>query len=163
MQKVVINTSPLIVLFKSQLADLLPQLFTEIIVPGAVWDEIVEAGKTDAASRQLPTVSWAQRVNLSTVSPVITAWGLDSGESEVLSFAWTNSGYRAIIDDAAARRVARTLSIPVLGTAGILLLAKQKGIIPSISGQIQALQDVGLWLSDDLVQFLKQQAGEITK
>jgi predicted nucleic acid-binding protein len=54
MQKVVINTSPLIVLFKSQLSDLLPQLFTEIIVPGAVWDEIIEAGKTDAASRQLP-------------------------------------------------------------------------------------------------------------
>lgn len=163
MQKVVINTSPLIVLFKSQLSDLLPQLFTEIIVPGAVWDEIVEAGKTDAASRQLPTVSWAQRVNLTTVSPVITAWGLDPGESEVLSFAWVNSGYRAIIDDAAARRVARTLSIPVLGTAGILLLAKQKGIIPLISDPIQALQDAGLWLSDDLVNFLKQQAGELPK
>jgi predicted nucleic acid-binding protein len=163
MQKVVINTSPLIVLFKSQLSDLLPQLFTEIIVPGAVWDEIVEAGKTDAASRQLPTVSWAQRVNLTTVSPVITAWGLDPGESEVLSFVWVNSGYRAIIDDAAARRVARTLSIPVLGTAGILLLAKQKGIIPSISDPIQALKNAGLWLSNDLVNFLKQQAGELPK
>jgi predicted nucleic acid-binding protein len=50
MNKIAINTSPLIVLFKSQLAYLLPQLFTEIIVPSGVWDEIVEAGKTDTAS-----------------------------------------------------------------------------------------------------------------
>ena len=71
MDKIVIDTSPLIVLFKSQLAYLLPKLFAEIIVPKAVWDEIVEAGKTDAASRQLPTVSWAKRVNLSRVSSAI--------------------------------------------------------------------------------------------
>jgi predicted nucleic acid-binding protein len=58
MKKIVINTSPLIVSFKSQLAYLLPQLFTEIIVPAGVWDEMVEAGKTDTASRQLPRSSW---------------------------------------------------------------------------------------------------------
>lgn len=165
--KVVINTSPLIVLFKSQLDDLLPQLFTEIIVPGAVWDEI--AGKTDIVSKQLPTASSApasrtsyrpQRVDLENVSPVITAWGLDPGESEVLSFAWENNGYQAIIDDGAARRVAKTLAIPIIGTAGTILLAKQKGLISSISAPIQTLRNAGLWLADDLVEFLKEQAGE---
>ncbi|MGK7902849.1 MAG: DUF3368 domain-containing protein [Hormoscilla sp.] len=156
--KVVIDTSPLIVLFKSQLDDLLPQLFTEIIVPGAVWDEI--AGKNDIVSRQLPTVFWPQRVDLENVSPVITAWGLDPGESEVLSFAWENNGYQAIIDDAAARRVAKTLGIPIIGTAGTILLAKQNQLISSISAPIQTLRNAGLWLADDLVEFLKEQAGE---
>lgn len=42
-KRVVINSSPLIVLFKSEQADLLPQLFSEIIVPGGVWDEITAA------------------------------------------------------------------------------------------------------------------------
>ena len=51
MNKIVINTSPLIVLFKSQLTYLLPQLFTEIIVPSGVWGEIVKAGKIDIASQ----------------------------------------------------------------------------------------------------------------
>ncbi len=37
-KRVVINSSPLIVLFKSEQADLLPQLFSEIVVPGGVWD-----------------------------------------------------------------------------------------------------------------------------
>ena len=156
--KVVIDTSPLIVLFKSQLDDLLPQLFTEIIVPGAVWDEI--AGKTDIVSRQLPTVFWPQRVDLENVSPVITAWGLDPGESEVLSFELENNGYQAIIDDAAARRVAKTLGIPIIGTAGTILLAKQRRLISSISAPIKTLRNAGLWLADDLVAFLKEQAGE---
>ncbi len=77
MNKIVINTSPLIVLFKSQLAYFLPELFTEIIVPSGVWDEIVEAGKTDTASRQLPISSWAKRVTLTSVSSLILSWGLD--------------------------------------------------------------------------------------
>ena len=159
MNKIVINTFPLIVLFKSQLAYLLPELFTEIIVPSGVWDEIVEAGKTDTASRQLPISSWAKRVTLTSVSSLILSWGLDHGESEVLSFALENTGYRAIIDDAAARRVAKTLNIPFMGM-GMLVLAKKQGLIPAISEPIQAIQDAGLWLSDDLIQFLKQQAGE---
>jgi predicted nucleic acid-binding protein len=158
--KIVIDTSPLIVLFKSQLAYLLPQLFAEIIVPKAVWDEIVEAGKTDAASIQLPNVSWAKKVNLSRVSPVIVAWELDIGESEVLSFGLENVGYRTVIDDAAARRVAKALNIPFMGTLGILTLAKKKHLISTISEPIQVLQEAGLWLAEDLINFLKEQAGE---
>ncbi|KKD37955.1 MAG: DUF3368 domain-containing protein [Limnoraphis robusta] len=160
-EKVIINTSPLIVLFKSELIDLLPRLFTEIWVPEAVWCEVVEAGKTDAASKQLPTVSWVKRVSVATISPRISSWGLDAGESEVLSLTLENPDYRAIIDDAAARRVARTLEIPVLGTVGILLLAKKRGLIPSVTIPIQALRDAGLWLADEFVQSLLRQTGEL--
>jgi len=162
-ERVVVNASPLIVLFKSQQADLLAELFSEIVVPGAVWEEIIAAGKTDAAAHQLPTVAWARRVEISTIAPEILAWGLDAGESEVLSFALNNSGYRAMVDDAAARRCARTLGISTLGTGGALVLAKRRGLIPSISPAIQALRDSGLWLSEEVVNLLKQQAGEDTE
>lgn len=158
--KVVINTSPLIVLFKSNLADLLPQLFTEIIVANGVWNEVVEAGKTDISSQQLPQVTWTKRVNIP-ITPIISAWSLDQGESEVLSYAWENKYYCVIIDDAAARKVARTLNIPMLGTLGVLLLAKQKNLILSIFDCISSLQNAGLWLSEDLIIYMKQKAGEL--
>jgi predicted nucleic acid-binding protein len=52
------------------------------------------------------------------------------------------------------------LGITTIGTGGLLILAKRRGLIPSISPGIQALRDSGLWLSDTLVNLLKQQAGE---
>lgn len=92
--------------------------------------------------------------------PEVATWDLGKGESEVLSLALRNSGYAAIIDDRAARRCSQTLGITTIGTGRLLILAKQRGLIPFVLPRIQALRDAGLWLSDDLVNLLKQQAGE---
>ncbi|NEQ68281.1 MAG: DUF3368 domain-containing protein [Symploca sp. SIO2D2] len=159
-KKVVINSSPLIVLFKSQQADLLPLLFSEILVPGAVWDEVSVSGRNDLPALQLPKVSWAQRVEISSVVSEIAAWDLGKGESEVLSLAKENLDTVAIVDDRAARRCAKSLNITTIGTGRVLILAKQRGLIPSVVPKIQALRDAGLWLSDSIVNLLKQEAGE---
>lgn len=74
----------------------------------------------------MPTVTWARLVEVSTVSPAIVAWNLGAGESEVLSYALNHLGVRAMVDDAAARRCARTLGIPTLGSGGALVLAKRR-------------------------------------
>ena len=157
---VITNSSPLIVLFKSKQAELLPQLFDEIIVPEAVFQEVTVAGENDAASRQLPSVSWIQRVEITTIAPEVAAWDLGNGESQVLSLALKSSHCAAIIDDRAARRCGQGLGITTIGTGGILLLAKRRGLISSISPGIEALCNAGLWLSDNVVNLLKQQAGE---
>jgi predicted nucleic acid-binding protein len=158
--RVVVNASPLIVLFRSGQAELLGQLWNEVLVPGAVWTEVLAGGPQDAASKGLPAASWAKRVEISVIAPVIAAWDLGPGESEVLTFALAHPGYRAMVDDAAARRCARTLGIPILGTGGALVLAKRRGLISSVSESLTALRNAGLWLSDELVNLLKQQAGE---
>lgn len=156
--RVVINASPLIVLFKSGQAELLPRLFSEILTPQAVWEEVT-ATKTDIASQQLPSISWANPLEI-TIHPTIAAWDLGAGESTVLSFALENPDYRAMVDDAAARRCARALGIATLGTGGAIVLAKQRGLIESVGDRLQQLRDAGLWLSEEVVSLLKQQAGE---
>lgn len=156
--RVIVNSSPLIVLLKSQQAQLIPQLFTEILVPSGVFEEII--AKDDTASRLLPTITWIQTVEVNTIEPEVAAWDLGKGESQVLSLALQNSDFAAIIDDRAARRCSQALGITTIGTGGLLILAKRRGIISSISPGIQALRDAGLWLSDNLVNLLKQQAGE---
>ncbi|OUL33528.1 twitching motility protein PilT [Nostoc sp. T09] len=158
--RIIINSSPLIVLFKSKQAELLPQLFKEIIVPEGVFTEVTSAGEDDAASRQLPSVSWIQIVKIPAVSPEIAAWDLGLGESQVLSLALTTSDCAAVVDDRAARRCGQSLGITTIGTGGLIVLAKRRGIILSVSPGIQALRDAGLWLSDTVVNLLKQQAGE---
>jgi predicted nucleic acid-binding protein len=158
--RVVINASPLIVLFKSGQAELLPQLFNEILIPQAVWEEVT-ISKDDIASQQLPHTSWLQPVSIA-IHPSIAAWDLGVGESAVLSFALQNPGYRAVLDDAAARRCARASGIATLGTGGAIVLAKQRGLIESVGDRLQRLRDSGLWLSEEVVNLLKQQAGEET-
>jgi predicted nucleic acid-binding protein len=158
-ERVVVNASPLITLFKGKLADLLPQLFSEVQIPLAVWQEVT-ATKDDIAAQTLPSVSWVQKTEAVVINPAIAAWDLGAGESEVLSYALLHPEYTAMIDDAAARRCAISLNISTLGTGGAIVLAKRRGVISSVIEPIQALRTAGLWLSEELVQLLKQQAGE---
>ncbi|WP_291991166.1 DUF3368 domain-containing protein [Candidatus Accumulibacter sp. ACC007] len=156
---VVVNASPLITLFRSAQANLLPGLFAQIIVPEAVWTEVVVDGWDDKAARELSAQPWPIREHVA-VSARVEAWNLGAGESAVLSYALANPPVRAIIDDSEARRCAKTLSIPILGTGGILLLAKRHGLLPSVAEGIKKLRHAGLWLSDDLVRMLTSQSGE---
>ncbi len=156
-ERVIVNASPLITLYKSQLAELLPQLFTEVQVPPAVWQEVT-AAQNDIAARSLPQSKWVIRTEAIAIASLISAWDLGAGESEVLSYALAHPGQTAMIDDAAARRCAISLDIPTLGTGGMIVLAKKRGLIPSVTEPIQSLQNAGLWLSDGLVQLLKRQA-----
>lgn len=159
-KQVVINASPLITLFKSQQAELLPALFAEILVPQGVWDEVLAGGAEDLAAQRLPQADWAKVVALDGVIPAVAAWDLGKGESEVLSLAAEKQDYVAIVDDRAARRCGASLGIRTLGTGGLLVLAKRRGLISEVSSGLQALQDAGLWMSGSLVDLLKEQAGE---
>ena len=98
---VVINASPLITLFRSDQADLLPRLFTHIVVPEAVWQEVVLdewEEWADRAARELSTQSWPVRAEV-TSSPRVAAWEFGAGEAAVLSHALANPPLRAMIDD----------------------------------------------------------------
>jgi predicted nucleic acid-binding protein len=158
--RVVVNASPLIILSKSQLVGLLPKLFTEVLIPGAVWDEVTAGTASDAASRQLSAVVWARRVKVAAIDTSVAEWNLGAGESEVLSLAMSEPGCRAMIDDRLARACARTLSLPFLGTGGALVIAKQRGLIPSVTDALRSIRGAGIWLSAEVEQLLKQQAGE---
>ena len=121
-EAVVVNASPLISLFRSGQADLLPRLFNRIVVPEAVWKEVAVDERDDAAARELGAQTWPIRETVVN-SPRVEAWNLGAGETAVLSYALAHPPLRAILDDADARRCARTLGVPILGACGVLLLA----------------------------------------
>ena len=102
---------------------------------------------------------WMNREKVE-ISLDVAAWNLGEGESAVFSFAMKVQKHRAVVDDLAARRCARVLGIKTLGTGGLLVLAKRRGLIASVKEQIQKLMDSGLYLSDAVVQVLLSEAGE---
>ena len=158
-EQIVVNASPLIILLRSGQAGLLPQLFREIVIPETVWYEVVAGGHLDQAASGLQAAPWAKPTPV-VLSPRITVWNLGVGESAVLTFALENPAYRAVLDDRAARRCARTLGISILGTGGVLVLAKRRGLLQSVEDGLDRLQQAGLWLSPEIVNLLLKEAGE---
>ena len=157
--KVVVDASPLSTLFRSGQAGLLPQLFQKIIVPDPVWTEVTGGERDDPAARELIVQPWPIR-EIVTTSPRVAAWNLGDGETSVLSYALENPACRVVVDDAEARRCARTLGIRTLGTGGVLILAKQRGLIVTVAEGLNRLRQAGLWLSDDVARRLLKRAGE---
>lgn len=158
--RVVVNASPLITLFKSGQAHLLPALFHEVHVPDAVWREIVDAGHDDVAARQLAQAGWALRLPVQPLDPLVLAWDAGPGETEVLAYARANPDVRAVVDDDYARRCAQASGIRTLGTCGVIVLAKRRGVIAEVKPGLAALQAAGLWLSDGLIRAVLAEAGE---
>jgi predicted nucleic acid-binding protein len=124
-----INTSPLIFLSKSNFLHLLQIVSPQILVPEAVAAEILAYGETDVTAQTLTTTDWLVIASMPPVPTVIQNWDLGVGESAVLTWGYTHPGTEVILDDLAGRRCATTLGIPVRGTLGLVLLAKQRGEI----------------------------------
>lgn len=159
-ERVVVNASPLITLFKSGQAHLLPALFQCIHVPDAVWREITNGGHDDLAARDLANADWAIRLPPQALDPLVLAWDAGPGETEVLTYARAHPETRAVVDDDYARRCAQSLGVRTLGTCGVIVLAKRRGVLAEVKPCLNALQAAGLWLSDGVIRAVLKEAGE---
>jgi predicted nucleic acid-binding protein len=155
-----VNASPLIYLSRAGLIELLALVGSELVVPRAVADEIGKRGGDDPTVRALASYSPLVVVETPPVPSIIQAWDLGPGESAVLAFAHATPGTLAILDDLAARRCAGTLGIPVKGTLGLVLLAKQRGVIPAARPVVETLRLAGMYLSDSVTNQALALVGE---
>ncbi len=155
-----INTSPLIFLTKGGFLQLLQIVSPEIIVPQAVASEIQAYGQTDVTAMALAATNWLIEVVTPPVPAIIQSWDLGPGESAVLTWAYINTGTEVILDDLAARHCAVALGIPVRGTLGTVLIAKQRGAIPAARPVLEQLRLCGMYLSDRVMNQALALVGE---
>ncbi len=157
--RVVINASPLIILYKANLENILPKLFNDIHVPNAVLSEVTNSDYEEEAVSGIINAEWVKEEKIK-ILPDISAWDLGIGESEVLTFALQNPDFYAVIDDKTARRCAKTFGIKTIGTGGLIVLAKRRGLITSVRHGLEKLRQSGLWISDELENLFIKEAGE---
>lgn len=151
---VVSDTSPLTALLTVNESEILPQLFAEVIVPRAVWEEL--QGGHDA----LPT--WLQMREVSDKQETTRLSALvDQGEAEAIELAKELHADRLLIDERKGRKLAADEGVPVIWRLGIVLLAKRKGLVPSARQLMAALRsDAGVYLADDLLDKALGSVGE---
>ena len=158
--RVIMNASPIICLIKAGITDILPSLFKDIVVPEEVKREILVKGANNLKEKVFASYQWIRLVDDIVIAPQVASWDLGLGESAVISFALDNRDFWAVIDDREARRCATALHCRHTGTLGIIVLAKRRGIIPSVRGYIERLKEAGLWLSDELFDQVCRKSGE---
>lgn len=159
-ERPVVNASPLILLSKGDLLDLLRLVGDEVLVPAPVATEIERRGQNDVTVRAMVAAPWLVIVEPEPVPPLIQAWDLGSGESSVLAWAYAHPGTEAVLDDLAARRCAAALGIPVRGTLGLVLAAKQRGLVPAARPLLERLRLTGMYLSDRVMNEALSLVGE---
>lgn len=108
---------------------------------------INQRGASDVTVRALQQANWLQVVEVKPQSLVQT-WDLGLGETAVLSYALHKPGFKAVIDDGLARKCAQTFEIPLLGTLGLVLIAKKRGLILEARPVMRELKQQGMYLKE---------------
>ncbi len=152
MTGVVSDASPLIALHQIGNLGLLETLFGTVLIPPAV------ARETLSVERPVWVV---ERPLTRPVAPAVAHARLGPGESEALSLAIEVGADRVIVDELAGRILAQRLGLPLIGTLGILLAAKRKGLVPAIREPIDTLRRGGFRVANDIYEDLLQRAGEL--
>ena len=159
---VVSNTSPLISLAHIGLFNLLASLYSALLVPQAVWDEIVVSGANLPGAQELRGASWVTMVAVQN-QPLVQALRqeLDAGEAEAIALTLEANADLLIMDERLGRETARHLGLRYTGTIGVLVDAKSSGLIELIRPHLDALrQQAGFWIHDNLYQRVLIDAGE---
>lgn len=125
-RRVVVNATPIIALSLIGSIDLLRQLYVEILIPPAVHAEVLSGGIERAGMLELKQASWIRDTPLQSPRSADLLVDLARGEAEVLVLALEQQADMVILDERLARRHAQRLGIPVTGTLGVLLRAKQR-------------------------------------
>jgi len=162
--RIVSNTGPIIDLAKIGLLFILNQLSSEVMIPPMVYKELL--GKIGGESEQIDKAlkEFIHVKDFNSMDPITenAVSDLDEGERQVLGLASSVGGdVLVLMDDRAGRDVARRLNISVSGVFGLLLLAKEKGVLEKIAPLLQKLRTEGYWLSDDVIRISKKIAREI--
>jgi uncharacterized protein len=162
---VVSNTSPIINLAAVGKLELLEALFGAILIPEAVAEEIVVKGAGQAGADAVSRAEWiTTRSVINRLAVQSLRLELDPGEAESIILAQEQGADLLLLDERRARRVARQFGLPTIGLLGLLIEAKNRGLVENVKDVLDALQTIaGFWISTGLYDAVLLEAGELNQ
>ncbi len=164
---VIADAGPLIALARIEKLDLLRELFGFIWITRAVCREIFPDGASFADEGPLYRSlidGWVYVVDSPPSTYATLNPGIDEGEASAIqtAYVWRESGEKVLLvmDDRAGRREATRVGITIIGTAGVIGLAKTQGLIPSARPLLNSLIASGYFIGSNIVAAVLRQLGE---
>lgn len=167
MKVVVSDSSPLNYLALLSDFDLLRQIYGTVVIPPAVYREVVERGAgypvRDAVLAALGEwVILAQAPDPAKVQPLLRDHRLDLGEGEAIIVAEALGGAPLLMDERQGVSCARSRGMTVIRTPMIYAQAKILGLIGSVRDKLDALRLRGFRLADRHYEQILREVGELT-
>ena len=158
---IVSDTSPLVCLLHLDKLVLLKDLFAHVIIPPAVFRELINAKIVDGTFLEINTYIEIIAPSNKREVDKLTAI-LDLGESEGIVLSKELNVDLLLIDEAPGREIATNLGIPIKGLLGVLLDAKEGNLIDEIRPLIEKLQtEINFRINDNLLKKILIQANEL--
>lgn len=160
---VVSNASPLINLARIGQLAVLHLLYGELLVPEAVWHEVVEEGAGQPGADQVRTSNWIMVHSIENQRLVqALRQDLDPGEAEAIVLAVEMGADLLLMDERLGRETARHFGLRYTGLIGVFTEAKHKGLIPTVKPYLDALRHTaGFWIGDVLYLRVLQDENEM--
>lgn len=159
---VISDTTPISGLLIVGQLHILKELFGTIVIPPAVFQEIVALEKFGFSTQVVRESEWMLKLeprNQSLVRKLIEE--LDTGEAEAIVLALELQADLIIMDENKGRLVAKTHGLRSTGTMGVLLRAKERGLLEVVKPVLDRLiQEANFWISDHLYHKILVLAGE---
>ena len=158
----VLDSSPLITLARIAKLSLLQRLAQQTIIPTGVYHEMVSTGEDRPGALSVQTNAWLVKKTPTDVSALNRlTQRLGRGESEAIVLAKELPESIVVLDDALARRIAKEEKVHVVGTVGLLLHAKHRGLVTSIKPILQDLKQAGFYIDQPLINLVLQKTEEM--
>ena len=158
---VVSDSSVLIALSRIGHLGLLKSLYSKIMIPQAVYDEVVQAEEERPGSAEVLAADWIEVQQVTDrVAVTLLREQLDRGESEAIVLAIEAEAQALLIDEARGRRIAQAKGLAHIGTVGIVVLAKRQGLVDSATALLDELMAVGFRMDSRLYERAKALAEE---
>jgi len=160
---VISDATPIISLAKIGMIYILRKFFNEVILPKAVYDEICINPIFLDEAKMIQTCEFIQVETVSNEQSIkiLRATGLDLGESEAIVLADSLPDALLLMDERKGRQIASSMGIRIIGTLGLLLLAKEHGLIKQIKPLMDALIEANIRISESLYNSILEIAEEM--
>jgi predicted nucleic acid-binding protein len=141
--------------------DLLQKIYSQIIIPPAVYSEILELEKNGKDLNHFRSQKWILvEQNFPRKISSLPPKNIDPGEAEALDLAIYIKADRLLIDERKGSALAKQLGITTIGLLGILKIAKENNLISSVKILLDQLIENNFWLSNELYKLVLKSVNE---
>ena len=161
---VVADTTPPLYLARLGLLDLLRTLYGTVVVPTEVWRELVEYRPDAPGVAELRAAPWIRVDPGADASPLLAELEeeIDRGEASAIALALLRRADVVLVDDGAGRRAATRRGLLPRGTLGVLVTARERGLLPALRPVLDRLRGEGFRVDAELVRRVLISVGEET-